>query len=90
MGIHHSEEFKQQLVDLHLKGGRTLQQVADSYGLHRTTVRSWVRKAKKNFGLLNTPLSEQEAEIIELKRKLQQVELENEILKQAALILGRK
>ena len=34
--------------------------------------------------------SEEENEVIQLRKKIKQLEMENDILKQAALILGRK
>ncbi len=34
--------------------------------------------------------TEEEKELIELRKKIKQLELENDILKQASLILGRK
>ncbi len=34
--------------------------------------------------------SEEENELIQLRKKIKQLEMENDILKQAALILGRK
>ena len=34
--------------------------------------------------------SEEEKELIELRKKLKQLEMENDILKQAALLLGKR
>ena len=85
-----TDEFKQQLIDLHLHGGRSITELTKSYGLGHSTISRWIKKAEANNGSIKVVLTPQEKEIMELKQRLKEVELENEILKQAALILGEK
>lgn len=86
----YTDEFKQQIVKLN-KSGKTTSEIVKEYGIAKATITKWVRdfdnsgsfKAKDN----RTP---EENELLELKKKLKQLEMENDILKQAALIMGRK
>jgi len=86
----YTEEFKRQIVALHAAGKPT-SIIMNEYGLPRSTICKWVIesnttgsfKAKDN----RTP---EENELIQLRKDLQQLRMENDILKQAALIMGRK
>lgn len=42
-----SKEFKDQIVELHRKGGRTFMELAKEFNLSATTVSNWVRAADK-------------------------------------------
>jgi transposase len=42
-----SQEFKDQIVELHRKGGRTYMDLAKEFNLSATTVSNWVRTADK-------------------------------------------
>lgn len=86
----YTDEFKQQLVDLHLHGGRTVKEISESYGLGHSTLPRWIKQARANEGSVKIVLTPLEEENMKLKCRLREVELENEILKQAALILGKK
>ena len=86
----YTDEFKQQLIDLHIHGGRAISEISKSYGLGHTTLPRWIKQAKANNGSVKVVLSPLEEENLKLKKRLREVELEHEILKQAALILGKK
>jgi transposase-like protein len=43
----YSQEFKDQIVELHRKGGRTFMDLAKEFNLSATTVSNWVRAAEK-------------------------------------------
>lgn len=85
-----SEEFKKQIVALY-KSGKPMKILIEEYKISKSVIYKWVKnfetsgsfKAKDNR-------SNQENELIDLRKKLRQVEMENDILKQAALIIGRK
>ena len=47
MGTVFSKEFKEQIVELHRKGGRTFMDIAKEFNLSPTTVANWVRAADK-------------------------------------------
>ena len=85
-------EFRQQLVEL-VHAGRSANDVAKEFGLHATTVAKWVRlspmgmpaavslpKSNVQQGSLN---SAERQELVELRRKLRQVQMERDILAKA-------
>lgn len=86
----YTEEFKRQIVNL-VKTGKSSNSVAKQYGIGKSTVTKWVRdfnnsgsfKAKDN----RTP---EENELIALRKRVKELEMEVDILKQAALIMARK
>ena len=86
----YTDEFKKQIVELR-KSGKSASVLSKEYNLARSTVCKWYSdytetgsfKAKDNR-------SEEENELIALKKHVKQLEMENDILKQAALIMGRK
>ena len=86
----YNDEFKQQIVGL-IGNGKMITEIVAEYDIARSTVNKWVKdfsnsgsfKAKDNR-------TEQEKEIIQLRKENQRLKMENDILKQAALIMGRK
>ena len=86
----YTEEFKLQIVSL-IKSGKSSSMIAKEYGIAKSSVTKWVRdfnksgsfKAKDN----RTP---EENELIALRKRVKELEMEADILKQAALIMARK
>ena len=86
----YTDEFKLQIVSL-VKSGKTSSIIAKEYGIAKQSVTKWVRdfnksdsfKAKDN----RTP---EENELIALRKRVKELEMEADILKQAALIMARK
>ena len=82
----YNEEFKKQIVEL-INSGKNINEVVKEYNIARSTVNKWVKdysssdsfKAKDNR-------SNEENELIKLKKENQRLKMENDILKQAALI----
>ena len=84
------DEFKQQLVDLYHSGRRRCD-ICREYDIAHSLFDKWVKQAETSGSFYekdNRP-PEQE-EVIRLRKENQQLKMENDILKQAALILGRK
>ena len=86
----YTDEFKNQLVLLHLNGKRKCDIVRE-YDISASLLSKWINQSETS-GSFNgkdnrTP---EEQELIELRKRNKQLEMENDILKQAALILGRK
>ena len=83
-------EFKEQMVSL-FNNGKSVGEIAQEYNIARSTVNKWISdynntksfKAKDNR-------SDEENELIKLRKENQRLKMENDILKQAALIMGRK
>ncbi len=86
----YTSEFKQQLVDLYRSGKRKCDIVRE-YDIAKSLLDKWIAQADNSgsFKEKDNRTPEQQ-ELIELRKQNQQLKMENDILKQAALILGRK
>ena len=83
----YDEDFKKTLVTLY-ENGKKLSELSREYGINESTIRPWIKK----YGTITTSTGEttNNDEIINLKKKLQEVEIENEILKKAVAIFSKK
>ena len=77
----YDEEFKQNAVKMILDE-QSVASVARELGVTKGVLHKW-----KRFRLATA--SDSEREVIELRKKLREVEMERDILKKAALIFGR-
>lgn len=86
----YTSEFKQQLVDLYHSGKRKCDIVRE-YDIAKSLLDKWISQADNSGSFKEkdnrTP---KQQELIELRKQNQKLKMENDILKQAALILGRK
>lgn len=85
----HDEEFKKMIVNLcETSKDKTMSDIAREYGLTRTSITQW----RKKYGTITTSTGETTSndEILKLKKELQQVQLENEILKKAVAIFSKE
>ncbi len=85
-----SKEFKEQIVQLHASGKPRAEIIKD-YKLTPSAFDKWVRQHNTtgSFEEKDNRTPEQE-ELIRLRKENQKLSMENDILKQAALIMGRK
>jgi transposase len=85
-----TEEFKRQMVKLH-QGGKTRSDIIREYDLSPSGFDKWVKQFNHSgsFKEKDNKTPEQ-LELEQLRKRNKQLEMENDILKQAALILGRK
>ncbi len=83
----YTEEFKKTIVSLY-ENGKKLAELSREYGINESTIRPWTKK----YGTITTSTGEitNNDEIRKLKKKLQEIELENEILKKAVAIFSKK
>ncbi len=85
-----TEEFKLQMVKLY-NSGKPPAEIVREYDLTRSAFMSWVKKYNSTGSFkASDNRTEEEKELIELKKEIKQLRMENDILKQAALIMGRK
>lgn len=77
-------QFRQQIVEL-VQAGRKPSELAKEFGCHVTTILSWVRHAGQGSTPSDAaPLNAAERqELLELRRKLKQVQMERDILAKA-------
>lgn len=86
----YTEEFKLQMVKLY-NSGKPTSEIVKEYELTRSAFASWVQKYNNTGSFKSCDnRTEEEKELIRLKKENQQLRMENDILKQAALIMGRK
>jgi len=85
-----STEFKKQVVALY-EGGKGRAEIAREYDLTPSALDRWITQFTQSGSFLEkdnrNPL---ETEFIEYKKRCKHLEMEVDILKQAALIMGRK
>lgn len=83
-------EFKSQIVLLYQNGKRKCD-IINEYDIAPSLLDKWIKQAESTGSFKEkdnrTP---EEQEVLELHKRIKQLEMENDILKQAALILGRK
>lgn len=84
----YTDEVKQQLVDLYHSGKRRCD-ICREYDIAHSLFDKWVKQAENSgsFHEKDNRTPEQE-ELLKLRKENQQLKMENDILKQAALILG--
>lgn len=85
-----SDTFKQQIVDLY-QSGKKRSEIIREYDLTPSSFDKWVKQATTT-GSFRTQdnLSELEKELHRLRKENRQLAMENDILKQAAVIMARK
>jgi transposase len=77
-------QFREQMIEL-VRAGRKPGELAKEFGCHATSIMNWMRQADEATGIVATgALSASERqELIELRRKLRQVQMERDILAKA-------
>ena len=88
---HYEENFKKQIVKIYNQGNHSYKELSKQYGIAASTMRQWVIRYNntRSFNAEDNKTDE-EKRIKELEKKVRQLEMENDILKQAALLLGKK
>jgi transposase len=86
-GTRYSEDFKQQIVDLY-NSGSSVSYLSSEYGVTNVTIYSWIKQ------LSPVKVSEKEEitskEYEKMKKRIAELEMENDILKKATAIFARK
>ncbi len=86
----YTEEFKNQMVQLYLND-KPRQEIIREYDLTPSAFDKWLKQSQTSGSFKEKDnRSPEESELLRLRKENQQLKMENDILKQAALILGRK
>ena len=86
----YTDEFKNQMVQLHVSG-KPRSEIIREYDLTESAFDRWLKQGKSTGSFREADnRSIEENELIQLRKENQRLKMENDILKQAALILGRK
>ena len=83
------QEFRQDVVRIARQGELTYVQIARDFGISETCVSNWVRKADVEDGKRPGTTAAEAAELREARKRIRILEQENEILRRAAIYLGR-
>lgn len=85
-----TSEFKEQIVQLYLNG-KPRKDIIREYDLTPSSLDKWVNQSQTSGSFKEKDnLTPEEQELNKLRKEIKQLQMENDILKQAALILGRK
>jgi Transposase and inactivated derivatives len=83
-------EFKKQMVQLY-ENGKSRAAIVEEYDLTASALDRWIKQAQTTGSFSEKDnRSPEENELITLRKENQRLKMENDILKQAALIMGRK
>lgn len=85
-----TDEFKLQMVQL-VHNGKTQGEICREYDLTSSALSTWIKNYNnsKSFKYQDN-LTDSEKEITRLKKELKQKNMEVDILKQAALLIGKR
>lgn len=85
----YTDEFKKKIVELY-NSGKPRAELVREYELTPSALSSWINKYNNSCSFKAEDNRTQENELIKLRKENQRLKKENDILKQAALIMGRK
>ncbi len=85
-----TDNFKQQIVDLH-NAGMKRSEIIKEYNLTPSTFDKWVRQAKTTCSFKSVDnLTDDQRELIAFRKRNKEFEMQLDILKQAAVIMAQK
>ena len=86
----YSDDFKKQMVQL-IENGKKRSELVREYELTPSALERWIHQFRTTGSFhVNDNLTDEQRELIQLRKQNKQLLMENDILKQAALIMGRK
>ncbi len=83
------EEFRRDVVAVARRKEAPISQIAKDFGISQTCLSRWVKRAEIEDGVRDGLTLAEEADIRELKKRNRLLEQENEVLRRAAIYLGR-
>ena len=90
---HYDEAFKRQIVQS-CESGKPSREIRAEYDIARSTLQRWIQGIRNSGSTKaadkRTPEQNELIELIELRKRNRQLEMEVDVLKQAALIFARK
>lgn len=85
-----TSDFKRQMVQLY-ENGKSRADIVEEYELSASALDRWIKQVQISGSFsAKDNRSPEENELIALRKENQRLKMENDILKQAALIMGRK
>jgi transposase len=77
-------EVKRDVVRVARRGDLSQAEVAADFDISVESVRRWVRQADIDDGVADGQTSSEQSELVQLRRKLRRLEMEDEVLRRAA------
>ena len=88
--VAYTDEFREQIAKLVING-KPMSHIVKEYGIAKQTVVNWTTKYQNTGSFRDSDnRSADEAELIRLRKENKRLLMENDILKQAALIMAQK
>ena len=78
------QEFKRDVVSVARRGDLSVAEVAVDFGIAEETVRRWMRQADVDDGIKDGLTSAEQAELVQMRRTIRRLAMENEILRRAS------
>jgi transposase-like protein len=78
------EEFQRDVVAVARRGGATRAEVAADFGISESTLKRWLAQADVDDGIKDGLTTAEQNELVQLRRRMRRLEMENEILRRAA------
>ncbi len=87
----YTPEFRRETADHVIASGRPITECCRELGLNSKTVNDWVLKRRRELGDAAPKPSggDQAAELREMRKRVRELEMENEFLKKAAAFFAR-
>lgn len=86
----HPPEFRRRAIELARQRERPIAEIAKSLGISVSCLRNWLAQADADEGRSTALTSAERAEIALLRKEKRRLEVENEILRQAAAYFARE
>lgn len=83
------EEFRRDVVEIARRNETPIAQIAKDFGISDAVIRRWLAKADSEDGLKPATAEMDSAELREANKRIRLLEMENEVLRRAAVYLGR-
>ena len=83
-------EFRRRAVELVRRGEQSVSQIARDLGISISCLRRWVALDDVYTGRREGVSSDERKELVELRRRMRVLEMENEILKRASAYFARE
>ncbi len=82
-------EFKRDVVRVARRGDLTIAEVAADFDISVESVRRWMHQADVDDGIKDGLTTAEQAEMVQLRRSIRRLEMENEILRRAAAYFAK-
>ena len=92
MSTHFEAEFKKKIVRLHLENGRSLRSLSEEYNISKSGISKWVQQFRNECQTNQEAKADYDSmkENLLLKKKLAELQKENDFLKKAAAFFAKE